>query len=239
MFEDIRTKELIEERIEYENSFISQADIHKSEEMDFQIKEYESFLYSFEEDDFLMKLRDDQLIAERLEYEKNLEDFLRYEEPIEINCNSYIEAEMMDIGYDEYPELDDYYFEEINMDAAYCGNSLRGFVVSDDPYDSFTEYGYPEGPNENIDGFRFEEPQFKCFDIPDYPDFEPDYECFEIPDFEEEYLESIMSDKEESYITNQIKEHLEEERQFINFIKDSEMFDEAKLQFESEGIILC
>ena len=235
MFEDIRTQELIEEQIEYENSFICLTDIQKSEEMDFQIKEHESFLYRFEEEDFLIKLRDDQLIAERLEEEKNLADFFAFEEPLEIACETY--PEMMDIQYDDYLcEEDDYYFEEINMDAAYCGSSLRGYVISEDPFDTFRECDYPEGPNENIDGFRFPEPQYECFEGHEY---EPDYEYFDMSDFEEEYFYKDISDKEESYLKNLIKDHLNEEMKFQNFLKDSEVCDELKLQFESEDIILC
>ena len=237
MFEEIRTNELIAERIEYENSFICLTDIQKSEEMDFQIKEHESFLYAqrIYEEDSIIKLRDDELIAERLEYEKNLSDFFATEEPLDMICEPY--PEMMDIQYDDYLcEQDDYYFEEINMDAAYCGSSLRGYVVSDDPFDTFTECDYPEGPNENIEGFRYPEPQYECFEVQEY---EPDYECFEMPDFEEECYYENISEKEELYLKNLIKDHLNEEMKFQNFLKDSEVCDELKLQFESEDIILC
>lgn len=235
MFEDIRTQELIEEQIEYENSFICLTDIQKSEEMDYQIKDRESFLYRFEEEDWLMQLRDDQLIAERLEDEKNMSDFFAFEEPLDMIYEPY--PEMMDIRYDDYLcEEDDYYFEEINMDAAYCGSSLSGYVVSDDPFDTFAECDYPEGPNENIDGFRYPEPQYECFEVPEY---EQDYECFEMADFEEECYYENISDKEELYLKNLIKDHLNEEMKFQNFLKDSEVCDELKLQFESDDIILC
>ena len=237
MFEDIRTQELIEEQIEYENSFISLEDIQKSEEMDFQIEKYDVFLYSqrFDDEESNMNEWEDMLIAERLEYEKNMSDFFATEEPLDMICEPY--PEMMDIQYDDYLcEEDDYYFEEINMDAAYCGSSLRGFIVSEDPFDNLAECDYPEGPNENIDGFRYPEPQYECFEVPDY---EPDYECFEMPDFEEECYYENISDKEESYLKNLIKDHLNEEMKFQNFLKDSAVCDELKLQFESEDIILC
>ena len=60
-----------------------------------------------------------------------------------------------------------------------------------------------------------------------------------MPDFEEECYYENISDKEESYLKNLIKDHLNEEMKFQNFLKDSEVCDELKLQFESEDIILC
>ena len=62
---------------------------------------------------------------------------------------------------------------------------------------------------------------------------------FDLPDFEEECYYENISDKEESYLKNLIKDHLNEEMKFQNFLKDSEVCDELKLQFESEDIILC
>ena len=61
----------------------------------------------------------------------------------------------------------------------------------------------------------------------------------EKPDIEEECYYENISDKEESYLKNLIKDHLNEEMKFQNFLKDSAVCDELKLQFESEDIILC
>ena len=85
--ESLRNEMLIEERQNYENDFISIADIMKSEELDYytgpQFEVYfektleseapnlDDFDYSFEFEDRLIQQRDEILIKEHEAYEKN------------------------------------------------------------------------------------------------------------------------------------------------------------------------
>lgn len=254
-FEDIRTMQMVEERIEYENDFISFSDIQKSEEMDFQIAEYQFFTERFEEnhvndiyhedidrefdsEDYLFMLRDEQLIEERLSYEENIcqipSDEIIIMDDMDAQIDSLDEPEDYDFYYDY--DFDDCYFEEIPMDASYSCGQLNGYVVSDDPFDRLDYCDYPEGPSENIEGFRYPEPDYS-FDFID-----DDYDIlncrFEEPEDENDYGLSLY-EMEMSNMDHLIEKHLKEEELFFDFIRDNEVEDNFQLQFEGDDIILC
>ena len=257
----LRDMQLIEEREVYENEFIREEDIIKSDEMDYyncplyeeyispdyEIVEYpcaEELDLGFDFEDYFIRLRDEQLIAERLAYESR---FLQIPEEID-PFDGQIEAYEEDIFHPDYydyyiPDMpcpdfydcyeDDYYVEEIRMDAAYCGDRLYSYVVDDSEglcewdypegsEDSLCEYDYPEGPDENLWGFRYPEPDY--FDDSYYPD-----EIYEYPDpgFEIEYFECIdLKIREESHMDKLIKEHIAEEKRFLEFISNAEIPEE-------------
>ena len=126
--ESLRNKKLIEEREMYENDFISIEDIMKSDELDYYgclqyeeylIGEFESeldfyndnlngFIYPFEDEDFLIQLRDEKLIKERESYEKDYFKFVDFPDKDIFDFQiSAREGEFIDVN--EY----DYDFEYI------------------------------------------------------------------------------------------------------------------------------
>ena len=140
-------------------------------------------------------------------------------------------------AYEGY--YDDCYFEEIPMDAAYCGGQLIGYVVGET---NFCDYDYPEGPDENLQGFRFGEPDYiepyDC-EMPDidYPDDfygypEPEYEM------ENEHGEYLF-DIQEECMQKMINDRINEENEFFKFVKECEVKDEYFLPIGCEDIILC
>lgn len=187
-------------------------------------------------------LRDIDLIEERIEYENTLIS------EIDENISEYdpLGAQIESLDYEYTPEFeyyDDYfddYVEEINMDAAYCGNTMFGYVVDDN--ESFDEYDYPEGPNENLEGFRFPEPDYNysCFDFSNL--------CLELPDEFYDYPEGeyetqddfglYQYDEEESRMQNLINQHINEEKEFFKFIEQNEIPDDYHIPLGIEGIIL-
>ena len=258
--ENLRNQQLIEERMEYENEFISIPDIIKSDEFDYlDFEEYceDINMNDFEFEDYLNQIRDEQLIEEKeaeIEaYNFEIDDYYAEYNPLGAQIESLNDicphSDFLDFGtYEEYVKeyesmceydyFEDDYVEEINMDAAYCGNQLYGYVV--DEKDIIAGYDYPEGPNENIEGFRYPEPVC-CIDfsIPDVevPDYyydypEPEYEI------EEDYGEYLY-DREELHIKNQINQHLQEEKEFLEFVAENEILEEYYLPAGMDDIILC
>lgn len=238
--EELRNEKLIEEREIYENEFIRVEDIMKSDEIDYytcpKFEEYflEDFVYDdiveefdleFDFEDYLENLRIEQLIEEREAYEMQYFS-IQKETP---------QSDLLDLLIESYERYDycpdynyvddcfhDYYFEEYNMDAAYCGGRLYGYIVDDN--ESFEELDYPEGPDENIDGFRYSEPCYQdyfsdsCFEFPD--DF---YDCPEPDYLFEEHMVIDFYESEESQLQSQIERYLIEEEQFLKFIAESEI----------------
>ena len=246
--EDLRNQQLIEEQEEYENSFISIEEIIKSDEMDFQIAEYRDFEEKFESEEYCMdldfdfenymdELRDEQMIEERLAYESSLylevEDYYADYDPLDAQIEAFEYYE--EVGYDfvHYDfELEEDYIEEINMDAAYCGNAIFGYVVEDDEFDSFGEYDYPEGPSENIGGLRYPEPDYFDYDFIDYPN-----EYYDVPEPEYNIEQFEIVDSEELHMKKLIQEHIREENEFLGYVKEYEIPDEYYLPAGTEDLI--
>lgn len=234
--EVLHNRVLIEEREEYENSFISVEDIIKSDEMDFQIKNYmyleekfeigQFYLDDFDFEEYMLELHYEQLIEERLSYEKeallDIDDYPDYfDNLIESHDFGY---DYDDWDYNQVPEYYDYeleedYVEEISMDAAYCGNAIYGYVVEDDVFDSFCEYDYPEDPCENICGIICPEPVYYDSPFMDFPD--EDYYCPE-PDYHIEILDA--NDSEEQHLQELIRQHLLEEKEFLDYEFPDEVY---------------
>lgn len=255
--EVLRNRQMIEEREIYENSFISIEDIIKSDEVEFQIAKYvfshdmfeinefymNDFDWEFGRRDYLNQLRDEKMILEMQADELSLlsdiehfyaeQDFLHaqieeYDKEIEYQIEEHFnlyscisEVDFYDFRYDEY------YFDEINMDGAYCGGGLSGYEVEVDPFDSFNEIDYPEGPSENLNGFKYPEP-----DYPDefYDDMVPEYD---IKDYEPDYVGT-----EEIYLDKLIEDYLKEEKEFLKYVEEHEDEEEHYLPAGMEDIIL-
>lgn len=252
--ENLRNQQLIEEREIYENNFISIEDIMKSDELDYytcpKFEEYflEDFVcedtmneldLEFDFEDYLINLRDEQLIEQREAYEEkyfSVPDEIPDVDLMDLQIESFErygyapEYDYYDVDYNYVEECfpdygDDYYFEEYNMDAAYCGGRMYGYIVDDN--ESFEEFDYPEGPDENLSGFRFPEPCYQdvfydqCFEFPD--DF---YDCPEVDYSFEDLMGFDLYEREESHMQSLIAQHLEEEKQFMKFIAGGEVENE-------------
>ena len=146
--ESLRNEMLIEERQNYENDFISIADIMKSEELDYytgpQFEVYfektleseapnlDDFDYSFEFEDRLIQQRDEILIKEHEAYEKNnfedidldliVDDIFDYQ--IEsFKEDSFLEEIVPDYDFDPEDYEDMQYEEELSWDLHYLRES--------------------------------------------------------------------------------------------------------------------
>lgn len=225
--EFLRNKQLIEERIEYEDDFIDMEGIKKSEELDLE----------FEFDDYYNQIRDEQLIemyeSQIMEYYLEIDDYDSEYDPLQESIDA-LEKPIEDYGFYDY-DYDNYYFEEIPMDAAYCGGQLHGYVVESG---GFCDYDYPEGPDENLQGLRYDDPY--CMD-----DFEFEIHDAYIPDDyyeEDEYeieieLEENLQYIEEKCIQNLINQKIKEEKDFFEFVKENEVKDEYLLPLDNDDII--
>lgn len=277
--EILRNKELIEERVEYENDFISISDIIKSEELDYytnpvydkyiegdfeidQIRgiSMNDFDMDFEFDDYLDKLHDEQLIeiheAEIATDYLDIDDYYAEYDPLdaqieELNDYNPYKDYLEYMAYEDYiRECDlansEYYFdspfddyvEEVDMDGAYCGGNLYGYVVEDDEFDGFGECDYPDGPSENLNGFRY--PELEFFDDSSFMDFELQMEAYDemqsINDSEDDYGEYLVN-LNESHMQSLIEEHIREEGEFLQFVKENEIPDEYYIPAGAEDII--
>lgn len=222
----LRDQQLIEERIEYENDFMDMEGINKSEELDLE----------FEFEDYYNQIRDEQLIemheAEIMEYYLEIDEFASEFDPLQESIDAFAEPvpdyEFFDDDYDNC------YFEEIAMDAAYCGGELHGYVVESG---SFCDYDYPEGPDENLQGLRYDDPY--CVD--DF-DFEIHDACIRDDYYGDDYEMEIeyveyKQDIEEKCIQNLINQKIQEENDFFKFVEENEVKDEYLLPFDMDDII--
>lgn len=226
--EFLRNQQLIEERIEYEDDFIDMEGIKKSEELDLE----------FEFDDYYNQIRDEQLIemyeSQIMEYYMEIDDYESQYDPLQESIDS-LEKPEPDYGFFDY-DYDNCYFEEIPMDAAYSCGELHGYVVESG---GFCDYDYPEGPDENLQGLRYDDPycmedfEFEIHDacIPD--DYYED-EC----DMEIEYGE-YLQDIEEKRMQNLINQKIKEEKDFFQFVEENEVRDEYLLPLDLDDITFC
>ena len=181
--ESLRNEMLIEERQNYENDFISIADIMKSEELDYytgpQFEVYfektleseapnlDDFDYSFEFEDSLIHQRDEILIKEHEAYEKNnFEDIVLdlivddiFDHQIEsFKEDSFLEEIVPDYDFDFEDYEDMQYEEEMSWEIHYLRESQ--FETQSQcgcPYDDYM-------PND--DGLC---DYLDCYDYPEGP----------------------------------------------------------------------
>ena len=114
----------------------------------------------------LDKLRDEQLIemknAEIDVIYSQIDEYYAEYDPLgaqieafdyEPDFECYDEFELFD-DYDFFDDCyDDYYVEEYNMEAAYCGNHLLGYIIEDDEFDKIVECDYPENIADLCGGY--------------------------------------------------------------------------------------
>ena len=134
---------IVENHIDEYNMIIEEYD--SVVELNYEIVED----YSFDKEELQFEENLNRLIEEEPVY--NIEmSFLDIEksEEFDYQINSY-DAEEFDIPeyefMDDFLDYDldeDYCFEEIDMDAAYYGCELRGYVLNDDPDDCLDEICY-------------------------------------------------------------------------------------------------
>lgn len=254
----LRNQQMIEERIEYENDFIHEEGIIKSEQLDYythpQYEEYYDAEYHFEHEysenqeldidfdfeDYCNQIRDEQLIEM---YEAQIEAYyLEIDEPI--SEYDSLDAAIEDYNrpvepdFDYFDSYDDCYFEEIPMDAAYCAGELIGYVRDES---NICDYDYPEGPDENLSGLRFAEPSYIEYDF-DIPDFDYPDDFHDCPEMEYEITNNYgeyLLDNDEISMQKLIEERIKEENEFFRFVKENEVKDEYLLPAGCEDIILC
>lgn len=277
---------MIEEREIYENGFVDEIAISKSEEMDYQIDQFEFIQERFERmeiftddyqreeidtgfalEDYFDELRDEQMIERKLaemEYLESIidEHYADYD-PLDAQIDSYNQdcfsfddyveyliddycTDCFDHFFDDYKDdcfdnfFDDYgddcYVEEIDMDAAYCGSCMFGYVVSEDEFDSLDGCDYPEGPDENLGGFRY--PEYECPYVEEFIDYPDDFFDFPEPEYTyEKQYDTSEIDTMEKHMEKLIAQHLAEEREFYNFIKEYEVPDEYFLPAGAEDLM--
>lgn len=277
--EILRNQQLIEERIEYENDFIFIEGIIKSEELDYyttpQFEEYycevELFEYEevsitnfdgeFEFEDYLEQLRDEQLIAARLNYEmeffSQIPDDAFDDELISAQIKSFEDDYAPDYDYFEdnftpdydcfedyqyYNPYEDHYIEEHNvMESAYCGGNYMDYIPNDDVFDRIDGCDYPEGPEENLNGIKFFN-EYLCPEIEFFDECPNQYDFQQYPDveyvMENEFGEYLVIHEENS-MEKLIKEHIAEEKEFLKFAVENEVPDEHYLPSGVTDIIFC
>ena len=163
--EMLRNEKLIEERMDYEKSFLSMEP--NDSEFEFTVSNYctghvaieEAFDFELAEplDDYLDQLRDEKLIDERISYEiECLKDFEGAEikrDFVDYQIEAYLEPDFeFDLEMDDY-DLDfdyfedspfDCYWEEPNLRKPRCGCD-RDYMPHDDYDDASECYFYPDG----------------------------------------------------------------------------------------------
>ena len=262
-FENIRNEQLIEEREVYENSFFDIRDIQKSEELNYTIEQYEIFSdensFFFEDDfvcefdmefdveDYFLQLRDEQLIEMQEAYEElelsNIPDEAFQKDSFDIQIESYECPSYDDYEFEYYDDIEIYldYDEPDYTELSDCGESYMDYMPNDDPFDRIDGCDYPEGPDENLCGFKFPEPfyQMDVFEEPyiEYPD---DYFDEPVPEYEiKDEMGIDLYESEELHIKKLIEERLKEEKVFLEFVAKNEIKDEYFMPVGIEDIVLC
>lgn len=222
-----RDEKLIKEREEYEASYFSIEELIKEKE------NFENTLHPIYE---LLTIEEwNNMMVQK--YEENF--VFHYEDYSDYNFDYNYDFDY----YEDYGYLDDYQaFQRPSMEASYGCCGLLDYIPNDDLFDNLDGCDYPEGPDENLLGFRYPEPEYDdCDDF--YDAFE--FEC-DIFDNDYEYLESVNyydylfeENKEEIYIQELIKEHLEEERKYLESLGELEYKEEVYLPPGCEELIFC
>lgn len=146
---------------DFEPQFEAEMVDNHFDEYEGLIEEYDSIVelnyhaiddYSFDREELqfeenLNRLVEDEPICNNTFIEMSFLEIEKSEE-FDYQINSY-DVEQLDIpeyelidDFFDYDLDDDYCFEEIDMDAAYYGCELRGYVVDDDPFESLDEICY-------------------------------------------------------------------------------------------------
>lgn len=202
--------------------------------------------------------RDERLIEERESYEKHYFENI-VDEIIESDALDMLIAERLnyiDQNFDfeptpAYDMLEEFYYHP--LDSVF--EQIRSDVID--------YIDYPEGPDENIDGIKYDD--FYNHMDEDYYDLDIDLqlereiqlheiEVSEEPDYLEMYnnfVEEVFieyHDNEDKYLENLIKQHIEEEKEFLDNIVvdvivddsyfekaiDELIFDEIEIDYEPD-----
>lgn len=189
-------------------------------------------------DDF-EKQRDEQLIKEREEYEKEFFSQI-VDEMIKSDALDKLISDRLhyiDNHFDfepsqEYRHLEELYCQQ--FDSEYQNKDYQDYMPNNDDFDNFDEYDYPEGPDENIDGikypepisnidYEYEEPQLNDLiemeesDIEDYYDINEHTPDFEIPDeYYANLYQDLIKELEKENMDSLIEEHINEEKAFFD-----------------------
>ena len=181
--ESLRNEMLIEERQNYENDFISIADIMKSEELDYytgpqfevyfektlesEVPNLDDFDYSFEFEDRLIQQRDEILIKEHEAYEKNnfedidldlIVDDIFVLQIESFKEDSFLEEIVPDYDFDPEDYEDMQYEEELSWDLHY---------LSESQFETQSQCGCPyDDYMPNDDGLC---DYLDCYDYPEGP----------------------------------------------------------------------
>ena len=185
-------EKLIEEREAYEEDFfsleppvdefdymISQYDLElEAQEINYALDDFEEDLvYPFEDEDFLIQLRDEKLIEERESYEKDYFEFADFPDndifDFQISSREgeeFIEVDEFDYDFEYEPEYEDYeyyqyeedmywnlfYLKKSQFAAPECGCADLDYMPHDDGLCDYMDcYDYPEGPDENLCGMKY------------------------------------------------------------------------------------
>ena len=188
-------------------------------------------------DDF-EKQRDEQLIKEREEYEKEFFSQI-VDEMIKSDALDKLISDRLhyiDNHFDfepspEYQHLEELYCQEFDSD--YQNKNYQDYM-SDDDFDNLDEYDYPEGPDENINGINYPEPisnidyehdepqlndliEMEESNIEDYYDINEHTPDFEIPDeYYANLYQDLIKELEKENMDSLIEEHINEEKAFFD-----------------------
>lgn len=176
----LRMESLIENRLAYEEDFLSMAP-----PADYIICEYENQEYTlsqgleddlidpFELEDYHNQLRDEILIQQREKYESVFfNDYYAVNDLFEFQINARDEDLCLEeIEYDYTIEAEDYIFDQYEEDMFYhllylkqgqfekpdtCSCPYSDYLPNDDGFCDYLDcYDYPEGPDENLAGVKF------------------------------------------------------------------------------------
>lgn len=262
-FENIRNEQLIEEREVYENSFFDIRDIQKSEELNYTIEQYEIFSeensFFFEDDfacefdmefdveDYFLQLRDEQLIEMQEAYEElelsNIPEEAFQKDSLDILIESYEHPSYDDYEFEYYEDSEIYldYEERDYMQSAYSCNGFMDYVPNEGPFDRLDGCDYPEGPDENLGGFKFPDSfyQMEVFEEP-YMEYPDDYFDEPVPEYDiKDEMGIYLYESEELHMKKLIEEHLNEEKIFLEFVAKNEIKDEYFMPVGIEDIVLC
>ena len=189
--EVLRMEILIEQYESYEKEFFSmeppaddfehQISVYESQLESYEISCFsddfeEEFDYLFDQEDYLMNLRDDALIEEHQICESNFLNSIKLdfinEDILELQIESrdgdeYIEENFQycDFDPDDYDHMQYeenmfwklHYLREAQFeDPSPCGCPYEDYMPNDDGLCDYLDcYDYPEGPNENLCGIKY------------------------------------------------------------------------------------
>lgn len=121
------------------------------------------------------------------------------------------------------------------MEASYDSDIISGYILDRDPFDKIEECDYPDGPDENLSGIKYPD-----YDFSDFNYYEPDIDRYE-QEIDDEYDEYIIESSEEYFeelhMKKLIKEHLSEEKAFLDSLIEPVFNEEYATMSYVEEII--